>query len=118
MMHGDDPDQATGVEIHAKRRVVVQRLLEDLSRREVLALAASVPMKFRWASLGPDSGLTEDQEDFVDYWAPELVLAECRATRELICALDEWALTAASPADQEFVSYLLSLVVTDAGAPD
>jgi hypothetical protein len=71
-MPGDNPDEASAEQSHAKRRVAVQRLLEDLSCREVVAFVASVPLdhRFRWASLGPDSGLTEDQEDFVDYWTP------------------------------------------------
>lgn len=112
-MLGEDPDEVSVEQSHAKRRVVVQRLLEDLSRREALAFAASTPLdhRFGWASLGPDSGLTEDQEDFVDYWTPELVLAECRAKRELICALDEWALTAESHSDQELAICLLSLMI-------
>lgn len=112
-MPGEDPDEVSAEQSHAKRQVVVQRLLEDLSRREALAFAASTPFghRFGWASLGPDSGLTEDQEDFVDYWTPELVLAECRAKRELICALDEWALTAASHRDQELAICLLSLMI-------
>jgi hypothetical protein len=116
-MHGNDPDQ---VQMHAKRLVVVQRLLDDVSIREVLALGASVPLNhgFRWASLAPDSGLTEVQEDFVDYWTPELVLAECRSRRELICALDEWALTAESEGDQSLVDYLLSLMIATVRTPD
>jgi hypothetical protein len=119
-MHRNDPDQETGVQIHAKRLAVVQRLLDDLSRRETFALGATGHLDhgFRWASLGPDSGLTEDQEDFVDYWTPELVLAECRAKRELICALDEWALTTESHSDQELVNYLLSLMITTVSTPD
>ena len=84
-MHRSDPDQETGVQSHAKRLAVLQRLLDDLSRRETLALGASIPLDhgFRWASLGPEAGLTENQEDFVDYWAPQPVLAECRAQRDL-----------------------------------
>jgi len=97
-MHRSDPDQEAGVQSHAKRLAVVQRRLDDLSRRETLARGASVPLDhgFRWASRGPDAALTEDQEDFVDYWTPQRVLAECRAKRELICALDECALTTES----------------------
>lgn len=54
-MPGEDPDEVSAEQSHAKRQVVVQRLLEDLSRREALAFAASTPFghRFGWASLGP-----------------------------------------------------------------
>jgi len=91
--------------------VEVRRLLEELDRRESLARSATSdgPRPFPWASLGPESGLTEPEEDFVDYWSPELVVDECRMQRELICALDEWALTA-DESDQRFVDCLLRLL--------
>jgi hypothetical protein len=113
-MQGDDRSSAADLQTHGERRVQVQQLLAELSRREVLALAASVPTshQFRWASLGPDSGLTEDQEDFVDFWTPDLVLKACRAERELICALDEWALTTESPTDHQLVDRLLRLIAS------
>jgi len=107
------PVMLASVDIHAERSAQVRGLLEALSRREVLALAATTPLasRFRWASLGPDAGLTEAQEDFVDYWSPTRVLAECQAKRELICALDEWALTTESPNAQEFVGRLLTSMI-------
>lgn len=110
-----NPALRANVDIHGERLALVRQLLEELSRREVHALAASAPPSnhFRWASLGPGAGLTEDQEDFVDYWSPSRVLNECRAQRELICALDEWALTAESPNAQELVTRLLTLMVDD-----
>lgn len=109
-MDRDDPGTPTNV--HVTRLAEVRRLLEDVDGREHLAMAASVGSNrcFRWASLGPDSGLTEAQEDFVDYWSPERVLAECRTRRELICTLDEWALTAASASDLLLVDRLLVLL--------
>lgn len=112
-MHGDDRGTAVDREAHAERKLQVQRLLDEVSRRERLALAASAPgsRQFSWASLGPDSGLTEDQEDFVDFWAPDLVLKVCRAERDLICALDEWALTTESSSEHQLVDRLLSLIV-------
>ena len=66
-----DPTVRTNV--HTDRLALVRQLLEQLSRREVLALAASHPPSnhFPWASRGPGAGLTEDQEDFVDYWSPQ-----------------------------------------------
>jgi hypothetical protein len=105
------PALQAGISTHPGRLALVRELLKDLARREELALAASAPTshRFRWASLGPDSGLTEDQENFVD-WTPTLVLHECRTKRELICALDEWALTAESSNAQELVSRLLTLM--------
>ena len=108
-----NPALQAGVPTHTERLSQVRELLAELSRREVLALAASTPPsnRFGWANLGPDSGLTEDQENFVDYWSPTLVLNECRAQRELICALDEWALTTESPNAQEFVSRLLTSMI-------
>lgn len=111
-MYRDDSQPKVDVHVHAERLIEVRRLLEELSRRETLALSASSERnRFRWASTGPDSGLTEAQEDFVEYWTPELVLAECRAKRELVCALDEWALAAKSEHDQHFAARLLRLMV-------
>lgn len=108
-----NPALQAGVPTHTERLSQVRELLAELSRQEVLALAASTPPpnRFGWASLGPDSGLTEDQENFVDYWSPTLVLNACRAQRELICALDEWALTTESRNAQEFVSRLLASMI-------
>lgn len=108
------PDQNSTLQAriptHPERLTLIRKLLEELSHREVLALAASAHPSnhFQWASLGPGAGLTEDQEDFVDYWTPTLVLNECRTKRELICALDEWALTTESPNAQAFVSRILT----------
>ena len=101
--------------VHTERLALIRQLLEQMSHREVLAFAASQPPSnhFPWASLGPGAGLTEDQEDFVDYWSPSRVLDECRAKRELICALDEWALTTESPNAQAFVGRLLTVMVDD-----
>ena len=103
--------------VHTERLALVRRLLEQLSRREVLALAAAAPTsnRFRWASLGPGAGLTEDQEDFVDYWSPSRVLKDCRGQRELIGALDERALTSESPDAQELVGRFLTAMVDDDG---
>lgn len=101
--------------VHTERLALVRQLLDDLSHREVLALAASTPPSnhFPWASLGPGAGLTEDQEDFVDYWSPSRVLKDCRAQRELIGALDEWALTSESPDAQALVSRFLTALADD-----
>lgn len=108
-MDGVDPPPSKNV--HADRLVEVRRQLQELDHRELLALSATSngPRPFPWASLGPEAGLTEAEEDFVDYWSPELVVDECRMRRALICALDEWALTA-DEADQRFVDSLLQLM--------
>jgi hypothetical protein len=111
------PDQNAilhaGIPTHAERLSLIRKLLEELSQREVLALAASAHPSnhFQWASLGPGAGLTEDQENFVDYWTPTLVLDDCRTKRELICALDEWALTTESRNAQAFVSRILTSMI-------
>ena len=31
-----------------------------------------------------DSGLTEEQEDFIDYWSPQRVIDDCQAKRRLL----------------------------------
>ena len=67
-----NPALQAGVPTHTERLAQVRELLAELSRREVLALAASTPPsnRFGWANLGPDSGLTEDQENILDNWGP------------------------------------------------
>lgn len=101
------------LDIPTERSARVRHLLEVLSGQEVMALAASTPLsnRFRWASLGPEAGLTEDQEDFVDYWSPTRVLRACQAKRELIAALDEWAVTTEATNAQEFAAGLLARMV-------
>jgi hypothetical protein len=54
------------------------------------AAKSSVEPHFGWSNLAPGSGLTEAQEDFVDYWAPQRVLEECEAKRQSIEALADW----------------------------
>ena len=36
------------------------------------------------AALPSESGLTEAQEDFIDYWLPQRVIDDCQAKRVLI----------------------------------
>lgn len=111
-MSAKTPAVPTGVPTHPERLVLVRRLLEDVSRREVLAAAATTSPSNHvpWIHLGPESGLTEDQRGFIGYWRPSLVLKECRIKRELICALDEWALTTESSNAQDLVGRLLRLI--------
>jgi hypothetical protein len=119
MTHQNPADPQANVNIHTERLDLVRKLLDKLSHREVLALAASAaPAKhFSWASLGPGAGLTEDQEDFIDYWSPSRVLKECQAQRELIGALDDWALMTESPKAHELVSRFLT-ALADADVDD
>ena len=74
------------------REVRIRRLRGELDRREAMARAAkpSADRHFGWSNLAPGSGLTEAQEDFVDYWAPQRILEECEAKRQLIGAIADW----------------------------
>ena len=42
------------------------------------------PRNLGWAALPSESGLTEAQEDFIDYWSPQRVIDDCQAKRVLI----------------------------------
>jgi len=88
----------------------VRRLLAEIDRREAMARAAtsSVERHFGWSNLAPGSGLTEAQEDFVDYWAPQRVLEECEAKRRLIGAIADWG--PATERDRGRLDHLLDTV--------
>ena len=79
----------------------MQRLLDELDTQEAMAWAAMPAAKrvFGWASLTSESGLTQTQEDFVDYWSPQRVIDQCRATRNAIGVVWNWysVLAAAEP---------------------
>jgi hypothetical protein len=58
----------------------------ELDRLEKSAIAAQ-PIGSRhrgWVALPSDSGLSEAEEDFIDYWSPQRVLDDCRAKRSLL----------------------------------
>lgn len=99
-----------GIPTHTERLSQVREPLVELSHGAP-ALAVSTPSSNRsgWTNLGPDSGLTEDQANCVDFWSP--ALNECRPQRERIRTLDEWALTIESPNAQELVDRLLTSMI-------
>lgn len=90
-MYGDNPTTplATKALLMEERATRVRCLLNDLDRLEAMATAAqpSEMHYFGWSNLASDSGLTGEQEDFVDYWSPERVIEDCRAKRELVAAI-------------------------------
>ncbi|HEY5785292.1 MAG TPA: hypothetical protein VIT65_10985 [Microlunatus sp.] len=67
-----NPALQAGLQTHPERLAQVRELLDKPVRSEVLAPAASAAPAnpVRWASLGPASGLTPDQENILDHWSP------------------------------------------------
>jgi hypothetical protein len=96
-MYGDNPPipTTTPAQRAMHRATRIQGLLAELDRRESMAVAAlpSTEHHFGSSHLQTDSGLTEPQEDFVDYWAPQRVIDECRVRRDLISAVLIWSET-------------------------
>ena len=94
-MYGDNPPipTTTSAQQAVHRAARIQGLLAELDRRESMAVAAlqSTEHHFGRSNLQTDSGLSEPQEDFVDYWAPQRVIDECRARRDLISAVLIWS---------------------------
>lgn len=112
-MYGDNPILPAAAQslLRSVDAARIRNLLHELDEREALATAA-LPTKsdsLGWANLGPDSGLTESQEDFVDYWTPQRIIDECLAKRELISALQQWARTTGRADDQRFIDHLLAV---------
>jgi hypothetical protein len=112
-MYGDNPPVPTTSDAlrFRARSARIQDLLTELDAREALA-AAALPTAlhhFGWAAFAPDSGLTEAQESFVSYWAPQRVIDECHATRELISAACEWAEAPDENRAQHLVDQLLNV---------
>lgn len=75
----------------AKRRPAARIALNDLQYVELdrleKAAADAQPTSSRhrgWVSIPSDSGLTEEQEDFIDYWSPQRILDDCQAKRRLL----------------------------------
>jgi hypothetical protein len=71
--------------------VIAPVALSDLINVELefleKAAVAAKPTSSRhrgWVALPSDSGLTEEQEDFIDYWSPQRVLDDCQAKRRLL----------------------------------
>ena len=104
-MYGDSPTPPTtrAMELSA-RSMHTHTLLEELKAREAMA-AAAMPSRSHvlgWANLAPGSGLTEAQEDFVNYWAPQRVIDECQTSRKMISAVSEWAAATGAAGEQLF----------------
>ncbi len=104
-------------DVHTERLALVRRLLEQLSHREVLALAGSQPPShhFPWASLGLGGRLTEDQEDFVDYWSPQPSTQGLPSPARADRRSRRMGPHSESPDAQEFVSRLLTAMVDHDG---
>jgi hypothetical protein len=86
----------------------------ELDRLEEAAAAAQ-PISSRhrgWVSLPSDSGLSEAEEDFIDYWSPQRVLDDCRAKRRLLAWIEAQGRSEDLTAVQEdqLVGLLLALV--------
>lgn len=67
--------------------IALSDLIDAELRRLESAADAARPTSSRhrgWVALPSDSGLTEEQEDFIDYWSPQRVLDDCQAKRRLI----------------------------------
>jgi hypothetical protein len=90
-MYGDNP--STVVSARQSARNALRQFVEaELDRLEKMAVVAgpTAPRNLGWASLPSESGLTEAQEDFIDYWSPQRIIDDCQAKRVLIArALDD-----------------------------
>jgi Family of unknown function (DUF6221) len=113
-----DDDDAGGSGVADPRlgaHIAITDLIDaELGCLENAAVAAK-PTSSRhrgWVALPSDSGLTEEQEDFIDCWSPQRVLDDCQAKRRLIA----WALNAghleprAAIDDSELTTLLMALV--------
>ena len=86
-MYGDNDQESRP----AERRLDAPIALNALAAAELdcleKAAAAAMPTSSRyrgWVAIPSDSGLTEEQEDFIDYWSPQRVLDDCHAKRRLL----------------------------------
>lgn len=83
-----NPDSAVG---HTGARTALHDLVSvELDRLGKAAVVAQ-PISSRhrgWVSLPSDSGLSEAEEDFIDYWSPQRVLDDCRAKRRLLAWIE------------------------------
>jgi hypothetical protein len=84
-VYGDNPSPLVSARLSA-RSAVRQSVEAELNRLERMAAAAEplTPRNLGWAALPSESGLTEAQEDFIDYWSPQRVIDDCQAKRVLI----------------------------------
>jgi hypothetical protein len=89
-VYGDNPL----IPVSADRRLSAGRALRDLIEAELDHLekmaAGAQPISPRhlgWVDLPSDSGVTEAQGSFIDYWSPQRVLADCQAKRSLLARI-------------------------------
>lgn len=88
-MYGDNPSTPESARLSARNEL--RHFVDlELDRLEKMAAAAEPPSarNLGWAGLTSGSGLTEAQEDFVDYWSPQRVIDDCHAKRLIARALD------------------------------
>ncbi len=93
------------------RYVRVQSLLDAIDSREALAIA-SLPKtrnSLGWADIAPDSGLSEAQELFIDYWSPRRVIEQCHAERSAITVAWQWAGALPRNFENRFLDELLDV---------
>ena len=112
-----DPDPSV-LDGRAELALQIAQLHRHLAGLETVARAAQPGTRhfFGWASFSQDTGLTDAQEDFVGQWAPQDVLNQCHALREVIQLLHTWLLTHPATGD---VDLALALICTFSDAlPD
>lgn len=108
----------------AKWRPAARIALNDLQYVELdrleKAAADAQPTSSRhrgWVSIPSDSGLTDEQEDFIDYWSPQRVLDDCQAKRRLLAwASSEGRSDHLTASDESELNGLLLALVS--GRPD
>ena len=86
-MYGDNPSTPVSPDGRLSARIALRHLIEaELDHLEAMAAEAQ-PVSRRhlgWVDLPSDSGLTEAQGNFIDYWSPQRVVADCQAKRTLL----------------------------------
>lgn len=86
-MYGDNPSESSSADRRPGARIALDDLMNAELDRLEKAAAGAQPTTSRhrgWVALPSDSGLTEEQEDFIDYWSPQRVLDDCQAKRHLL----------------------------------
>lgn len=119
-MCGDIPSTAASAARRPGTPVALSDLMDAELDRLEKAAAGAQPTSLRhrgWVALPSDSGLTEAQEDFIDYWSPRRVLDDCRAKRRLLAWVsDQRQSKNLSASHEEQLDRLLRSFVT--GKPD
>lgn len=86
-MYGDNPSTPVSTDERVNARIALRHLIEaELDHLEKMAADAQPVshLHLGWVDLSSDSGLTEAQGDFIDYWSPQRVVADCQAKRSLL----------------------------------